>query len=278
MNYVFVVFIYKGAWIPLMEICHDNELASTLWTHHRLTPQSQYFQHNVPRVSFIKGKFYRGINPNVAYTRNAQRKTIAKILGSWKIADDIVSNDSDLFLARGHLAAKSDFVFAAHQIATFFYINAAPQWQTFNNGNWLSIEHAVKKFVAKRKINVEVYTGTYGVMTYPDIHNKEQEIFLEWNQNTGQRQIPVPRFYYKVLIADEIQAGIVFIGVNNPYVPANLIKSEYILCPDVGDKVHYVDWERKNITIGYSYACSINEFTKVVTHLPHIPKYHKLLI
>lgn len=260
-----------------MEICHDNEIASTLWTYHRLTPQSQFFQRSVPRVPFLKGKFYRGINPDAAYTKNVQRKTIGKILGSSKIADDIISSNSDLFLARGHLAAKSDFVFAAHQLATFFFINAAPQWQTFNNGNWLAIEIGVKKFVEKRNINVDVYTGTYGVMVFPDIDNREQEIFLAWNEKTGQRQIPVPRFYYKVLIADEIQAGIVFIGVNNPYVPAKLIKSEYILCPDVGDQIHYVDWQPKNITIGYSYACSINEFTKVVKHLPHIPKYNKLL-
>lgn len=136
----------------------------------------------------------------------------------------------------------------------------------------------MKKFLKKRKLNADLYTGTYGVMVYPDVHKKEQEIFLALNEKTGQRQIPAPRFYYKVLIADEIQAGIVFIGVNNPYLTLNMIKSKYILCPDVSAQVGYIDWQPKNITIGYSYACSINEFTKVVKDLPHIPKYSKLLI
>ena len=47
---------------------------------------------------------------------------------------------STQFLARGHLAAKSDFVFATAQRATFFFTNAAPQWQPFNAGNWNFLE------------------------------------------------------------------------------------------------------------------------------------------
>lgn len=267
-----------GAWHPLMEICHDSQTASTLWTYHRLTPESQHFQRSVRRVPFLKGKFYHGISPDTAYKKQTQRKQFAKILGSQKIADDIISFDSDLFLARGHLAAKTDYVFSSHQAATFYYINAAPQWQTFNNGNWLQIEIGVKKFVKNRKLFVDLYTGTYDIMVYPDVHGKEQELFLAWNQQDRQEQIPVPRFYYKVVIADEIKAGIVLIGVNNPYLPAKLIKSDYILCPDVADKINYINWDRKNITLGYSYACSISEFTKVVKHLPHIPQYDKLLL
>lgn len=44
------------------------------------------------------------------------------------------------FLARGHLTAKSDYIFASGQRATFFFTNAAPQWQPFNAGNWNNLE------------------------------------------------------------------------------------------------------------------------------------------
>lgn len=223
-----------------MEICHDSKKTSTLWTHFRLTPRIQHSQKNVRR-EFLKGAFYPNTNPDVYYNRTIQRQTIEKTLGSKEIANKImpIDDESTLYLSRGHLAAKSDFVFAPQQNATFIYINAAPQWQSFNGGNWKEIEEGVKKFVKDKNVNVEVYTGTYGIFKYPDVTGKEQEIFLDGNR----KQIPVPRFYYKVLIAEKLEAGIVFIGVNNPFVSlADITKSGYILCPDVADDVKYINW------------------------------------
>lgn len=40
------------------------------------------------------------------------------------------------YFAKGHLAPDADFVTEAEQDATYYYINAVPQWQAFNNGNW----------------------------------------------------------------------------------------------------------------------------------------------
>lgn len=270
--------LYIGKWVPLYEVCHDNETASTFWSHHQLTPKNQHFQRSVERVPFLKGNFYKGISPNSLYSKNVQRKTVAMILGSQQIADEIISGNSDLFMARGHMAAKADFIFGAHQLLTFYFINVAPQWQTFNGGNWLAVEIGVKKFIEKRNIDTDVYTGTYGIFTYPDVHGDEQEIYLAWDKKAGQHRIPVPRFYYKVLIAEEIQAGIVFIGVNHPYLTMKQIKSDNILCPDVSNEVDYIQWDRTNITAGYSYACSVEDFTKVVTDLPTLPKITKLFV
>lgn len=270
--------VVTDSWIGLMEICHDNKTASTLWVHHQLTPNNINFQRNVARPNFIKGNFYPGISPDKRYTRKNQRKAISKILGSDELGDALIADNSDLFLARGHLAAKTDFQFNPQQLATFYFINAAPQWQTFNNGNWQQIEIGVKKFLAKRNYVADLYTGTHDIFTYPDVHGKEREIYLAYNDRTHEQQIPVPRYYYKVVIASEINAGIVFIGVNNPYATSKDIQSDYILCPEVSDKVKYIDWDRKNITLGYSYACSIPDFIKAVTHLPNFPKITKLLI
>lgn len=161
-------------------------------------------------------------------------------------------------------------------MATFYFLNAAPQWQSFNNGNWLKIEIGIKKFIEKRNIDTEVYTGTHSVFTYPDINGTRQEIWLALN-NRGNR-IPVPRFYFKILIAESINAGIVLIGVNDPYAIEESIEKDYILCPDVGEKITYIDWNRKNITAGYSYACSVNDFVKAVKYAPPLPKVKKLLL
>lgn len=252
-------------------------MGSTKWAHHQLKPNNAYHQRNVERIPFIQGVFYQGIKMDSIFPRDVQRKTIARILGSDKLAAQIV-DDSEFSLNRGHLAAKSDYIFAPQQLATMYYINTAPQWKTFNGGNWLKIEIGVKKFIEKRNIDTDVYTGTHAVLTYPDINGIEQEIYLAYINKTAVNRVPVPRFYYKVLIADSINAGIVFIGVNNPNTTMKTIKKEYILCPDVGDKVNYIDWNRTNITAGYSYACSVNDFIKVVKHLPELPKISNLLI
>lgn len=242
-----------------------------------MKPNNNNHQRNVARIMFIQGKFYNGIKVSASFARPVQRATMATILGSKEIADQIISNDTELFLARGHLAAKADYVFAPHQLTTFYYINVAPQWQSFNNGNWLQVEIGIKKFIAKRNVDTHVYTGTYGVMTHPDVYGRERKLYLSWSKS-GAHQIPVPRFYYKVVIAEEINAGIVLIGINNPYAKLDAIEAYDILCPDVSDQIKYIEWDRRNITAGYSYACSVADFTKVVKDLPKLPKTTKLFI
>lgn len=70
--------------------------------------------------------------------------------------------------------AKSDNVHAAAQMATFWYSNAAPQWQTFNGGNWNALEGAVRKYAARQQKDLICYTGTYvhiiQTFIYPFIH------------------------------------------------------------------------------------------------------------
>lgn len=74
---------------------------------------------------------------NTMYTEVSQKAAIAGYVGD-ELADKYVTTSQ--FLARGHLAAKTDFIYATGQRATFYFINAAPQWQPFNAGNWNWLE------------------------------------------------------------------------------------------------------------------------------------------
>lgn len=87
--------------------------------------------------SFLAGSFFPGVSVNTMYTQVTQKETITGIVGA-ELADKYVT--SIQFLSRGHLAAKSDFVFATGQRASFYFFNAAPQWQPFNGGNWNTLE------------------------------------------------------------------------------------------------------------------------------------------
>lgn len=64
-------------------------------------------------------------------------------------------------MSRGHLVAYSDFVFNTQQQATMVFVNANPQWQTFNGQNWNYLEQDVRAFVGRVNQDLIVYTGSH---------------------------------------------------------------------------------------------------------------------
>jgi DNA/RNA endonuclease G (NUC1) len=84
-----------------------------------------------------------------AYTKKSQAAVVKKLLGT----DNKLSNGTTIidissrgqnYFAKGHLSPDAAFIDEAEQDATYFYINVAPQFQSFNNGNWKSLEYAAR--------------------------------------------------------------------------------------------------------------------------------------
>lgn len=261
-------------WLNLMDVCHEPILAATRWVHYHQNPWNRGFQRGFPRIPFIQGDFFDRLPVNTLYTRARQRYTIGNILGSQDIARAIVQETGDLFLARGHLAARTDYMFGSHQQGTFYFLNAAPQWQTFNAGNWERVESGLRNQVDRMNWNIEVYTGTYGVLRLKDAFGEPHELYLDHHS----KRIPVPKIFYKVAIEHSLKAGIVFIGVNHPYVTHDEIKMDFTYCNDVSDRVDYIPWNRQSIRVGYSYACEVADFAKRVIDLPALPMVNRLLV
>ncbi|XP_017864155.1 PREDICTED: uncharacterized protein LOC108614509 [Drosophila arizonae] len=247
------------------DVCHDELAEVTRYVHHVLTPSSAQYQRSVSRPSFITGDFYGGKDVNQKYTQVQQNITISGILGM--DASQYFNIGSNVYLARGHLSAKTDFIFGAAQQASFFFVNAAPQWQTFNAGNWERIEDSVRKFVADENITVDCYTGTWGVSTLPDAEGVPQELYLDFDENNNGL-IPVPKLYFRVIIDRDSRRGIVLLGVNNPHIGVEEIEEDYIICPDIGDQINWISWSRKDLQKGYSYACTVEDFIETVQDLP----------
>uniref|UniRef100_A0A182HW10 DNA/RNA non-specific endonuclease/pyrophosphatase/phosphodiesterase domain-containing protein n=1 Tax=Anopheles arabiensis TaxID=7173 RepID=A0A182HW10_ANOAR len=254
----------------ILDVCHDEVTFDNHYVVHEFTPANAGFQQGVPRPGWYQGDFYPGININGLYTVNTQRSTIATILSSQARANELVQGtDNGIFLARGHIAARADFIYGTQQNATFWFLNAAPQWQNFNAGNWERIESSVKTFVAARNIRVRVYGGTYGVQTLADGNGDHREIFLDFNAN-GRTRLRAPKVYYKILHNEAQNSGIVLIGVNNVHISLEEIRRDYIFCTDVSNRIGWINWERENLALGYSYACEVNEFNRVTGHLPQL--------
>lgn len=284
--------INKYRFLHVFNVCLNENSHSTYYTHFRLTPANNGHQRSFPRPDFMIGDFFRE-NPRtpILYTRRMQRLTLGQLLGK-ETAERLFNDTLYLYMARGHLMAKADAILGNHQRATFYYINAAPQWQPFNAGNWATIENRVRQFVDERNLTVEVYTGTFDVLSLPDCNGNLVELYLDIDKSThnnctgigpfprSRGRLPVPKFYYKILLSDDGR-GVVFVGLNNPHATnAEIASRKYDLCPDVSNQITWMEksWNRTNLFLGYSYACDVNSFVKVVNHLPGTIAATKLLI
>lgn len=156
-----------------------------------------------------------------------------------------------------------DVLIGSHQRATFYYVNAAPQWQTLNKNNWNVLEQNVRAYAIKRNANLDVYTGTFRVATLNDVNGREQQLYL-YDQN-GRRALPVPRYYWKVVYNPKTKAGAAFVSFNNPYTQ---IAQRDIFCESVCDLLKWVSWDPDDVVKGLSFCCEVDRFRNVVEDLP----------
>lgn len=268
-SHIEIGFTVASRFLWTMDVCHDERLEHTHFVYHRLAPEIGGYQRSIVRPTFQSRPFFGGRDIDYLYTGNMQRRTIGGIIGAARVRE-LWNESKDYFLARGHLAARSDFVLAPEQRSTFHLINAAPQWHNFNAGNWESVESSVQRFVTRRNLNVDIYTGTWGTLRFADTQGVQRPLFLNVNQRTGASTIPVPALYYKVVIAPSSRLGVVFVGVNNPHAVARDLApgGQYRLCNDVASRINWVNWDARNVSLGFSYACTVNDFVRAVGHLP----------
>ncbi|XP_017466898.1 PREDICTED: uncharacterized protein LOC108359511 [Rhagoletis zephyria] len=257
------------------EVCFNEEEEVTRYVHHDLDPGSNYYETGVARITFQTAGFFDGKQVDNLYKQVTQQATIEAQLGN--DASQYFDSNKNVYLARGHMAAKADFDYASGQRASFLFINAAPQWQVFNAGNWERIEDGVRSKVAASKWYVDCYTGVYGVTTLPNADGVQTPLYLAYDSNNNGL-IPVPKLYFRIVIERTSQKGIVFIGVNNPHLSLEEIQKDYILCADVADQVDYINWKRTDLTAGYSYACTVDDFKQNVTYLPEVSASGGLLL
>lgn len=123
--------------IPLYESCHDKVQALNYFTINYIVGRSaDADDKNHDRPSFSQGGYYPGLDVNNLYSTATQTATIAEIVGSSALAGQYINQGANLFFSRGHMAPDGDFIDWSSQDASYYFMNVAPQWQTFNGGNW----------------------------------------------------------------------------------------------------------------------------------------------
>ncbi|XP_023942776.2 uncharacterized protein LOC112049211 [Bicyclus anynana] len=251
--------------------CFDVNRMEVLYVWYNQDNTNAIFQSGVDRPSWLAGPHFPGVNINGIYTQNNQRTVFANLLGANMVDRYLTSTQ---FLARGHLAAKTDYVFATAQRATFFFINAAPQWQPFNAGNWMRLESNLRRRIAAANYNTVIYTGTFGVTQLRNSAGRLVDIFLHTNN-----RVPVPLYFYKVVYDANRRQGTAFVSINNPYY--TLAEARNLqFCTDRcrnNAAFNWINWQPDNISVGYSFCCTIPDFRRRIAHVPNFNVANGLL-
>lgn len=88
-------------------------------------------------------------------------------------------------------------------------MNAAPEWQLVNAGNWLKIEEATRNLALNSNHFLNIITGTYDIVQLPKNQSNLVHFYLGYPNPT----IQVPKVFYKIITTGEVtRRGVVLLG------------------------------------------------------------------
>ncbi|XP_023311406.1 uncharacterized protein LOC108905688 [Anoplophora glabripennis] len=253
--------VTENDWATFIKVCHDNTTGVTFYSEHYLYGNEvKYSAKGQDRPNFSK----EGLGSNISeesYTRKSQKFTFDSLLGSEELASYYLNNKS--YLARGHLSPNADFLLMNYRRATFYLINATPQWQVINAGNWKAIEGMVKMTAGTYNRNFTIITGTYGVLALRNVNNTPTPIYL-----VPGSKLPVPNVLWKIMYDQRSQEGIAIVVVNNPF--AEEMSKKDVLCENVCDKYGWSKPNWDDVYRGFIYCCDLGKFLKAVNTAPRL--------
>jgi hypothetical protein len=133
-------------------------------------------------------------------------------------------------LHRGHLVPAADAVFLSWKKTTYLFANAAPEWQVVNRqgGNWGILENKVRDFADGLSPNsrLEIITGVFDHLELRFANGTERPVYLKIGH-----QIPVPKYFYKIVLNHQAKEGIAFVVQQNIFKDEKFGQGIGIACP-----------------------------------------------
>lgn len=248
------------------ESCFNEVALHAIYTKYTQRPYNAQYQTRVDRPFFISDGVFGLIPVETLYSPREQTVAVGNLVGP--VVDKYISKVE--FLSRGHLAAKTDFVFAFGERATFHYVNCAPQWVGFKEGNWNTLEIDLRKHIQDIGYSTVIYTGIYGVTQLSNQLGRKVDIYL-YSDDNNSPFLPVPLYFYKIVYHPESKRGTAFIGINSPYYDHDEARQLYF-CEDVcrgDDRFSWLSWDPDNPVAGYTFCCTIPSFRKTIRQFPY---------
>ncbi|OXU32082.1 hypothetical protein TSAR_007839 [Trichomalopsis sarcophagae] len=252
--------------LKLMDIHYDNLATSTMYVKSMIskwiagsqkTPKNRRFDQ-----TYCCGTLT--IDMDNAYNIDVQDVSFGKQMNCHLDREcNFFDKSKGIVFNRGHLTPKSTFVYTAAGVATFRYINSAPQYKPVNDGNWARMEEHIVELAAKLKKDLVTITGVLGILKLVDTADFNTEKFIHLYKTDNMRAMQVPLYFYKLVHDPLSNKGIVYVTVNNPFLKMDEL-SNYQICAEPmfkipGGKVP-PRWKPKSIGKGYSYICKVSDF------------------
>ncbi|XP_052872146.1 uncharacterized protein LOC128277689 isoform X2 [Anopheles cruzii] len=247
------------------EIRCRSSVASTIRTQNATCANGKDAQINNNRPSFKVDGVTTKVRLAAVYTQNHQHDRFKKLLSSLDDATKYINSKS--YLAKGHLTPDGDAIINNWAEATYFYINAVPQWQVINAGNWLRVENMVRKAAVRLNDTVHVYTGVHDVLQLPDINGSLVNMTL-----SEDALVEIPKWLWKVVVHVPSNSAIVFITMNNPFVS----NSEH-LCENICSSHGWHHQEFLDSRKGFTICCSVFQAQKSINSIPTVGNISNIL-
>ncbi|XP_037955035.1 uncharacterized protein LOC119684949 isoform X2 [Teleopsis dalmanni] len=241
----------------VFSICYSNVTENTFYTHNTVNGAAINFniQESTRRAFRAEGMQFTTTATNNFYTINNQISRFESYFGS---SQPYITTTS--YLARGHLTPDADFIFGYEQLATYFYTNAAPEFQIVNAGNWIRVENLVRSLAVTYNDDLQIYNGYMGILQLPTTSNTLVSIYLD-----ATNKIEAPKYYFKVVKREATNSAIVFITLNNPFATTGDIDE---FCTNVCQRAGTNVAEFTDLTRGYTFCCELEDFK---THYADLP-------
>lgn len=247
----------------LIRVCFDPVQETTLYSTHTIRGASIAAKDvNPDRPSFKVDSGYFTVDVNSCYLQDSQIALMGDILGDSSVID--VSNS--LYFARGHMTPDADFVTEQEEDATYYYINAVPQWQAFNNGNWKELEFNCRDLAASLGSDLQIWSGGVGVLALEDTNNNPVDIFL--GLTDAENVLPAPEVTWKVVYDPSANEGAAVVGANNPYLTA----PPEPLCgsTDLCGQLQWLGVDIGDLGAGGTYCCTVQDLRDAVPSAPDL--------
>ncbi|XP_063913700.1 uncharacterized protein LOC135130275 [Zophobas morio] len=236
----------------VLVICYQMTERIPLYTKYTINKGTSWLQDYLPPPSnyFFAGDLISG---DVTHVYSDVKASFQELGVSQYI-------NETYFLQRGHLASSDELLYPIQRDATYNLANVAPQWNTFDESNWYTLEQAVIDLVENEDVgdNATVLTGTLKVATLNNQNGVPVELYLQ------DGRFPVPRWFWKIVYLPDLQFGAIFFGYNNIYESKIKVDAEFLndICTvDILETIRG-SWSLQLIdnsvaTNGFIYACAL---------------------
>ncbi|XP_077295903.1 salivary endonuclease-like [Arctopsyche grandis] len=239
----------------LIDVCYDKVNEASFYAINTIYGKAiNGAEIESDRPSFRTLGLTNGTTTANMYKQTEELKSFTILLGL-KQAEKYITDAS--YLARGHLAPDADFLFGSWSFATYFLVNAAPEWQVVNAGNWLRVENLARDVAAQRQEDLQIITGTHSVLQLPNESGTMVDIYL-----MTPNKLRVPKWYWKIIYSPATKEGIALVTLNNPHVTS--INVGEMFCKNICLETNWSRAEWANFSKGFTFCCGVNDLISAV--------------